>query len=115
MASLSPILSTSQLETLAAVGEERTAAPGDVLYDVGDEHYPLIAILEGEAVILDTAGDEIVRHGASGFLGEMNLLTGQTVYLRAVATQPMRYVAVEREALKPLLFEDGLLGDVLLS
>ena len=42
-------------------------------------------------------------------------MTGQTVYLTAVATQPMRYIAVEREVLRPLLFEDGPLGDVLLS
>ncbi|MEA2133699.1 MAG: thioredoxin reductase [Solirubrobacteraceae bacterium] len=115
MASVSPILSASQLETLAALGEERTAAAGDVLYEVGDERYPFIAILEGEAAILDTAGDEIVRHGASGFLGELNLMTGQTVYLTAVAMQAMRYIAVEREVLRPLLFEDGPLGDVLLS
>jgi thioredoxin reductase (NADPH) len=115
MTRVSPVLSASQLETLAGVGEERTAAAGDVLFQVGDERYPFIAILDGEAAILDTAGDEIVRHGPSGFLGELNLLTGQTVYLTAVATQPMRYIAVEREALRPLLFEDGPLGDVLLS
>ena len=113
--SVSPVLSASQLATLASVGEERTAAVGDVLYRIGDERYPFIAILEGEAAILDSAGDEIVRHGASGFLGELNLMTGQTVYLTAVATQPMRYIAVEREVLRPLLFDDGPLGDVLLS
>src|SRR4051794_24808870 len=115
MPSLSPILSASQLDTFREVGEERTADAGDVLYDIGDERYPFIAILEGEAAIVDTAGDEIVRHGASGFLGELNLMSGQTVYLRAVATQPMRYIAVEREVLRPLLFEDGPLGDLLLS
>src|SRR3954451_12365313 len=115
MPSLSPTLSPSQLETLAGLGEERTAAAGEVLYDVGDERYPFIAILDGEAAILDTAGDEIVRHGPSGFLGETNLLSGQTVYLTAVATKPMRYIAVERQELQTLLFEDGPLSDLLLS
>jgi thioredoxin reductase (NADPH) len=109
------ILSSSQLATLAEHGEERTAAAGEVLFSVGDERYPLIAILEGEAAILDANGREIVRHGPSGFLGEMNLMSGQTVYLTAVATQPMRYIAVDRNVLRPLLFEDGPLGDVLLS
>jgi len=113
--SISPILSAAQLELLASHGEERTAEVGDVLYRIGDERYPFIAILEGEAAILDTVGDEIVRHGESGFLGELNLMTGQTVYLTAVVTQPMRYLAVEREVLRPLLFDDGPLGDVLLS
>ncbi|MEO8689228.1 MAG: FAD-dependent oxidoreductase [Solirubrobacteraceae bacterium] len=115
MAPISPLLSESQLASLADHGEERTAEVGDVLYKIGDERYPLIAILEGEAAVLDNAGDEIVRHGASGFLGELNLMTGQTVYLTAVVTQPMRYIAVEREVLRPLLFEDGPLGDVLLA
>jgi thioredoxin reductase (NADPH) len=111
----SPLLSESQLATLAEQGEERTAKTGDVLYRVGDHSYPLIAILEGEVAILDAAGNEIVRHGASKFLGEMNLLTGQTVFLTAVVTEPLRYIAVERDALRPLLFDDGLLSDLLLS
>ncbi len=44
----------------------------------------------------------------------MNLLTGQTVYVDGIVTQPMRYIAVDREDLRPLLFEDGALADVLL-
>ena len=45
----------------------------------------------------------------------MNLLSGQTVFLTAVVTQPMRYIAVDRDVLRPLLFEDGSLADLLLS
>ena len=111
----SSILSNSQIATLAEHGEERTAAAGETLFEVGDERYPFIAILEGEAAVLEADGDEIVRHGASGFLGEMNLLTGQTAFLGAVATQPMRYIAVEREVLRKLLVEDSSLSDLLLS
>ena len=65
--------------------------------------------------IQDAAGNEVVRHGASGFVGEMNLLSGQTVFLTAVVTRELRYIAVEREALRSLLFEDGPLSDLLLS
>ncbi len=110
-----PVLSDQQLATLAEHGEERTAAVGETLYDVGDPRYPFIAILEGEAAVQNAAGQEIIRHGASGFLGEISLLSGQTVFLRAVVTQPMRYIAVEREALRPLLVEDSSLADLLLS
>jgi len=112
---VSRVLSSSQLATLAEVGEERTAEAGETLYEIGDETYPFIAIVEGEAAVLDSAGREVVRHGASGFLGEMNLLSGQTVFLTAVATEPMRYIAVDREVLRRLLFEDGSLSDLLLS
>jgi thioredoxin reductase (NADPH) len=85
-----------------------------VLFQIGDETYPFIAILEGEAAVLDGAGQEIVRHGASGFLGEMNLLSGQTVFLTAKVTEPMRYIAVEREELRKLLRDDASLSDTLL-
>jgi thioredoxin reductase (NADPH) len=110
----SPILSESQLARLATLGEERTADAGDVLYRVGDARYPFIAIIEGEATVLDAAGHEIVRHGASGFLGEISLMTGQTVLVTAVATKPMRYIAVDREALRQLLFDDSSLSELLL-
>ena len=111
----SRVLSSSQLETLAGLGEERTAAAGEKLFEVGDASYPFIAIYEGEVAVTDPAGREIVRHGPSGFLGEMNLLSGQTVFLTAIVTEPMRYIAVEREVLRKLLFEDGSLSDLLLS
>ena len=109
------ILTEAQLEALAARGEERTAEVGEVLFRVGDRRYPFIAIIEGEAAIEDAAGNEIVRHGPAGFLGEMNLLTGQTVFLTAVARQRLRYIAVDREAIRELLAEDSSLSDVLLS
>ena len=108
-------MSGSQLAQLARIGEERTAGVGDVLFRVGDRSYPFVAIIEGEVAIMNAAGNEIVRQSASGFLGELNLLSGQTVFLTAVVTQPLRYIAVEREALRPLLYEDGPLSTLLLS
>lgn len=113
--SASPSLSAGQLATLAKAGEERTADVGDTLFRVGDATYPFIAIREGEVAILDAVGNELVRHGASSFLGELNLLSGQTVFLTAVVTKPLRYVAVDRERLRAILFEDGPLSDLVLS
>jgi thioredoxin reductase (NADPH) len=111
----SPTLSESQLARLAELGEERTAKVGDVLYRVGDRSYPFIVILEGEVVIVDAAGNEIVHHGAAGFLGELNLLSGQTVFVTAVVTRPLRYIAVERDVMRMLLYEDAPLSDLVLS
>jgi thioredoxin reductase (NADPH) len=114
-APVSRVLSSSQLAMLAEHGQERTAEVGETLFEIGDESYPFVAIIEGEVAVTDAAGQEIVRHGASGFLGEMNVLSGQTVFLTAVVTEPMRYIAVDREVLRRLLFEDGSLSDLLLS
>src|SRR3954470_8801903 len=109
------MLSASQLARLAELGEERTASAGDVLYRVGDQRYPFIAIYEGEVAIVDAAGQEIVRHGPSGFLGELNLLSGQAVFVTAVVMQSLRYIAVDRDVMRQLLFEDGPLSDLVLS
>jgi thioredoxin reductase (NADPH) len=109
------LLSPSQLATLAEIGEERFAPAGALLYRVGDRSYPFVAILEGEVAIVDAAGNELVRHGPSGFLGELNLLSGQTVFVNALVTEPLRYIAVERAALRSLLNEDGPLSDLVLS
>src|SRR5215471_4367225 len=111
----SPLLSPSQLAALAAIGRERSAPVGEFLYRVGDRTYPFIAILDGEVAIIDAAGNELVRHGPSGFLGELNLLSGQTVFVTAVVTEPLRYVEVGRDELRGLLFEDGPLSDLVLS
>ncbi len=111
----SPPLSDSQLEALAELGEKRTAEAGETLFRVGDQRFPFIAIIEGEVAILDPGGHEIVRHGKSNFLGELSLLSGQTAFLSAVATQPLHYIAVDRDVLRALLYEDGPLSDVVLS
>jgi thioredoxin reductase (NADPH) len=111
----SPALSTSQLERLAELGEEGTASVGDVLYRVGDRSYPFIAIVEGEVAILDAVGQEIIRHGPSKFLGELSLLSGQTVFVTAVVTRHLRYVAVDRDTLRSLLSEDEPFADLVLS
>ncbi|HST17348.1 MAG TPA: FAD-dependent oxidoreductase [Gaiellaceae bacterium] len=111
----SALLSPSQLAALAEIGEERSAAVGDLLYQVGDPTYPFIAILDGEVAIVDAAGNELVRHGPGGFLGELNLLSGQTVFVNALAVEPLRYIAVGRADLRSLLDDDGPLSDLLLS
>jgi thioredoxin reductase (NADPH) len=103
----SPTLSASPLAILRELGEERTAEAGEVLYRVGDRDYPFIAIIEGEVAILVSAGNEIIRHGDSGFLGELNLLSGQMVFVAAVATKQLRYIAVARDVLRTLLHPPG--------
>ncbi len=109
------VLSSTQLALLAERGEELTAEVGVKLYEIGDATYPFIAILEGEVAVLDGAGREIVRHGASGFLGEVNLLSGQSVFVTAVVTQRLRYIALPREGLRALLFDDPSLSDLILG
>ncbi len=108
-------LSSPQIEVLRRHGSELAATAGTVLVEVGARSYPFMVVLEGEIAILDPSGGELARHGPSGFVGETNLLSGQTVEVSAVAATDVRYLAVERDELRRLLFENAPLGDVLLS
>jgi thioredoxin reductase (NADPH) len=45
----------------------------------------------------------------------MSLLSGEPVYVDGVVTEPMRYIAVERDELRPLLLDEGPLADMLLN
>ena len=42
-------------------------------------------------------------------------MSGQSVFLNVVATKPMRYIAVDRHALRRLMVEDAPLADLLLT
>ena len=74
-----------------------------------------MAILRGRGRDPRRGGREIVRHGASSFLGEMQPPHRADVLMTAVVTKPLRYVAVDRDALRALLFEDGPFSDLVLS
>ena len=112
---MEPTLSAPQLGQLESVGEVRTAPEGSKLYSIGDATYPFIVLLEGEVAILDQNEEEIVRHGPGKFLGEINLLSGQTVYVTAVAATPVTYIQITRERLRQLLYEDSTLSEMVLA
>jgi hypothetical protein len=103
----SPTLSASQLAILRELGEERTAEVWRGALSGGRSRLPFIAIIAGEVAILDGAGNEVIRHGAAGFLGESNLLSGQMMFVAGVATRPLRYIAVARDVLRTLLHPPG--------
>jgi thioredoxin reductase (NADPH) len=113
--SASASLSADQLARLQALGTEHSAAAGEALYRVGDSGIPFIAIIEGDVAILDGVGTELIRHGSSAFLGELNLMSGQTSLVSAVAVTDVRYVVVELNVFRELLFDDAPLSDLVLT
>ena len=82
-----PTLTDDQIAFLERYGEVRKTQAGQLPFAEGDRSYDFIVILEGEAEIVENFEGEartIAVHGARRFLGEMNMLTGQSVYLSAV-------------------------------
>jgi thioredoxin reductase (NADPH) len=112
-----PRLSEAQIEALAAHGYRRGTQPGEVLFREGDPSCDFFVILAGKvAIVAGYGGDErvISVHGPGRFLGELNLLTGETVFVTAVVREPGEVLVVPVERLRRLVTTDPVLGDLIL-
>ena len=112
-----PRLSDEQIARLAAHGDRRPTQRGDVLYREGDPQCDFFVILEGTvAMVEDYLGDArtIAEHGPRRFLGELNLLTDESVFVSAVVEEPGEVLAVPVPALRQLVADDLALGDLIL-
>src|SRR5260221_9133593 len=90
-------LDDSELAILAALGSRRSVAVGEYLYREGDTTYDFYVIRSGAVEIGVRSESEeriITRQGPGRFLGELNLLTGQRVYLSARLVEPGAVIVV---------------------
>src|SRR5262249_51348890 len=81
-----PTLNEAELAALETLGRRRSVAVDEYLYREGDTTYDFYAIRSGAVeIVVRTEGEDqiIVRHGPGNFLGELNLLTGQRVFVSA--------------------------------
>lgn len=114
----SPVLDAAQLDVLRRYGSERDVADGEVLFAEGDETYDLIVLLEGTVDIIEGLERPepvvVAGFGPGEFLGELGVLTGQRVFLSAVATSAGRILAVPVEGLRRIMAQEPGLSDLLL-
>jgi thioredoxin reductase (NADPH) len=115
-----PGLDPDQFRRLAAYGVVHEVGAGDQLYATGDASYDLILLEDASVdVVRDATSSEpehvVTRRGPGDFLGELNLLTGQAVYLTARVTTPGRIIRIDSGAFRRLLAEQVDIADVLLE
>ena len=113
-----PTLDAAELALLETLGTRRSVTVGEYLYREGDTTYDFYAIRSGATeIVVHADGEErsIVRHGPGRFLGELNLLTGQRVYVSARVVEPGEVIVVPRSALQHLLATNPGLGDTILA
>jgi thioredoxin reductase (NADPH) len=113
-----PTLREDQIEILGRYGRTRKTEVGDVLFRAGDTQNDFIVMLEGEVGVVDDFAGEARTIGvflAGRFLGELNMLTGQAMYLSAVVREGGEVLAIPRERLKEVVTEEPNLSDVILK
>src|SRR4030081_1808852 len=82
-----PRLSEEQILRLSTRGEHRRTHADEVLYREGATQCDFFVVLEGTvAIVEDFLGPQHVLavHGPGRFLGEINLLTGESMFVTAV-------------------------------
>ena len=93
---------------------------GQVLYATGDSSYDLFLI---ESVAVDVVGETsitfrehvVYTRTAGDFMGELSILTGQTVYVTARVRKPGLVVQIGAQAFRTALAEQVDIADVLIE
>src|SRR5215207_2786335 len=113
-----PTLGEDQIEVLSRYGHTRETEVGQVLFRAGDPSNDFIVVLEGEVEVVDDFAGEAQTMGvfrAGSFVGDLNMLSGQAVYLSAVVRQGGRVLAISSERLREVVTEEPDLSDIILK
>jgi len=114
----SPTLDASEIAAIDALGKRRSVSAGEYLYREGDARYDFFVIVSGEVEIVVEAGDNerlVARFGPGQFLGELNLLSGQRVYVSARVAEPGVVIDVPAATLRELFASRPKLADTILT
>lgn len=114
-----PRLTDSQVMLLSRHGERRTFPRGAQLFCEGDRDCGLFVVLDGMVrVEQDTeegGGPRVIAvHGPGRFVGDLSMLTGQAVYVTAVAQSDVEVLELSFDRLKDVVSQDQQLGDLIL-
>jgi len=114
-----PRLSDEQIMQLSQYGERKVLSKGTTLFCAGDRDCGLFIVLDGRVRVVQEegpVGEERVLavHGRGRFVGDLSMLTGQAVYVTAVAQTDVEVLEVLYDRLKEAVTQDQALGDLIL-
>jgi len=104
---------------LSRYGERRRLAEGSTLFSEGDRDCGLFLVLDGLVRVVQESDPEeesrvIAIHGRGRFVGDLSMLTGQAVYVTAIAHTDVEVVEVPFDRLKEAVTQNQALGDLIL-
>jgi thioredoxin reductase (NADPH) len=116
--SASPQLGDELFARFVAYGTPQETRLGDVLFKPGDVDVDLIVVARGSVDVIrtetaDVPAETVAKVRAGGFVGELNLLTGQNVYLLCRVREAGTVYRITPERLRQLMANDGELSDII--
>src|SRR5262245_12834270 len=115
---LSPPLDGEQLALLRRYGQERATRVGQVLFREGDRAYDFIVVLSGAVSVVDHEAGvvrELATLGPARFVAELNILTGERVFVTAVVKESGSVLVVPVNRLQEVIAHDQQLSDVIVQ
>lgn len=114
-----PRLNDEQILLLSQHGERKTLAEGTTLFCAGDRDCGVFVVLDGKVRVVQEEGPGgearvIAVHGRGRFVGDLSMLTGQAVYVTAVAQTDVEVLELLYDGLKEAVTQDQALGDLIL-
>lgn len=104
---------------LSRYGERKALTKGTTLFREGDRDCGLFVVLDGRVQVVQEDSTEgemrvIAVHGRGRFVGDLSMLTGQAVYVTAIAHTDVEVLEVAYDRLKEAVTQDQALGDLIL-
>ena len=114
-----PRLTDEQIMLLSRYGERKPLTKGTKLFCEGDRDCGLFVVLDGRVRVVQEDSPEgesrvLAVHGRGRFVGDLSILTGQAVYVTAVAQTDVEVLEVLYDRLKEAVTQDQALGDLIL-
>ncbi|GAB3789137.1 FAD-dependent oxidoreductase [Nocardioides ungokensis] len=114
-----PRLSDEQIMLLSRYGERKSLPKGTTLFCEGDRDCGVFVVLDGRVRVVQEDSPEgasrvLAVHGRGRFVGDLSMLTGQAVYVTAVAQTDVEVLEVVYDRLKEAVTQDQVLGDLIL-
>jgi len=114
-----PRLSDEQITLLAPYGERKHIPRAIELFREGDRDCGLFVVLDGLVRVLHHDGPTgaaqvIAVHGRGRFVGDLSMLTGQAVYVTAVAQTDVEVLEIRYDRLRESVTQNPTLGDLIL-
>jgi thioredoxin reductase (NADPH) len=114
-----PRLTDEQIMLLSRYGERKRLAKGSMLFCEGDRDCGMFVVLDGRVAVVQEDSSEgeprvIAVHGRGRFVGDLSMLTGQAVYVTAVAQTDVEVLEIPYDRLKEAVTQDQALGDLIL-
>jgi thioredoxin reductase (NADPH) len=109
-----PTLTPGQVARIAAFARERQLADGETLWNQGDRSLPMFVVLEGAVAILSGHDHPITVHHPGAFTGDVDMLSGRPVVVRARAQGPTRVLELPSARMRDFVQTDPELMEIFL-